>query len=777
MGKYKILLKPAWRKQRFSVLSIFFMMFVLSLFLFSSVTLLKSGKISVEKEMERLGFGDFTAWVVNYPEELPGTVARISDTGEVLVQDIIFAGYEANGKYSDNEGQLMFYNNQFPYNFISEDGKRIKGSMPEPGTIYVSPAMQQIYGIKAGSSITFELSRTNGKKTFVVAGFFEDAFMGSSMIDMKSFIVNNKDYNEMCSQIREAGKNNALAGIGAMFHISKAQESCLADTEFYQKLIGQTELSRYTEFTYRKNSIMDYMLLLQNILAGFLAAFSVMLFLVCTVITGHSLETVIAQEKNDMAALKIAGLPGRVIQRVYIFLYGGSGISGVAAGLYISRFVPGKIAKAMVSSTGMLIDIKVPVKENILILTVLILFNILVVRTKTYRIMAIRPIQVLCGTEFKKHTRTHIGRKYLILDIAVREVIANQRKYIALFLVSVLLAFFIGIVNNINAWTGRNGEGLMDAFSVAAHDLGVQPFNSSVPMDEIERVINWYSPVTDKYELAMENVAVNGHEYTANILNRTELFHIIKGEEPEGNEILITDTVASGLDINIGSTVKVSAQGRTEEYRVSGIYQCANGMGANIGMTVPGYSQIGDITGFIWCSHYILKDGNMRDYAYKYLEENYKEIDVHTNSWQGLGGIVEVVHAVVLAVYIIAFCIILLVTALTASKILLSEMPDLAIYRSLGFTGKQLVMLFALGFWIVAAAGAGMGSILQAVYGRKILINIFRLFGIGEFKTEQILAVNLIPFIIIPLTFLLFALIYSGKIKSASIISLIEQNE
>ncbi len=121
----------------------------------------------------------------------------------------------------------------------------------------------------------------------------------------------------------------------------------------------------------------------------------------------------------------------------------------------------------------MLIDIKVPVKENILILTVLILFNILVVRTKTYRIMAIRPIQVLCGTEFKKHTRTHIGRKYLILDIAVREVIANQRKYIALFLVSVLLAFFIGIVNNINAWTGRNGEGQLRLYFKDVPDAGI----------------------------------------------------------------------------------------------------------------------------------------------------------------------------------------------------------------------------------------------------------------------------------------------------------------
>ncbi len=51
------------------------------------------------------------------------------------------------------------------------------------------------------------------------------------------------------------------------------------------------------------------------------------------------------------------------------------------------------------------------------------------------------------------------------------------------------------------------------------------------------------------------------------------------------------------------------------------------------------------------------------------------------------------------------------------------------------------------------------------------------MFGIGEFKAEPDLAVYLIPFTIIPLMFLFFALIYSGKVKSASIISLIEQSE
>lgn len=71
-------------------------------------------------------------------------------------------------------------------------------------------------------------------------------------------------------------------------------------------------------------------------------------------------------------------------------------------------------------------------------------------------------------------------------------------------------------------WLGPNGEGLMNTFSVADHDLGVQPFNASVPMDKIEMVINWYSPIQETYELATQSVNVNGRGYTANVLNDTE---------------------------------------------------------------------------------------------------------------------------------------------------------------------------------------------------------------------------------------------------------------
>ena len=70
--------------------------------------------------------------------------------------------------------------------------------------------------------------------------------------------------------------------------------------------------------------ILNYMLLLQNILSGFLMAFSAVLLLVCLVIIGHSLSVVVEQEKRDMAVLKTVGLSGGALRGTYLALYGGA---------------------------------------------------------------------------------------------------------------------------------------------------------------------------------------------------------------------------------------------------------------------------------------------------------------------------------------------------------------------------------------------------------------------------------------------------------------------
>ncbi|MCM1126183.1 MAG: hypothetical protein NC429_06885 [Lachnospiraceae bacterium] len=776
MSKYKMLLRAAWKRQKFSVLALFLMITISALCLFSAITLYVSGMADVEQKMERLGFGDFTVWVSAQPERLLAEIEQIPDVESAVLQDIVYAGYEVNGNHSDNEGQLTAYDGGISYRFIDRNGEVTDVSEISQGSVYVSPAMETMFDVHIGDEIQFNLSRTNGRKAFTVAGYFEDAFMGSSMIDMKSFLISGADYEAVLKMMADAAAIDVLGRSGAMIHIVKDEAGGLSDAAFYEEIQEHTEIARYTEFTYRKDSILSYMLLLQNIVAGFLMIFSVVLFIICLIMIKHSLTLVIEQEKGDMAILRTIGLSGSILRSVYVTLYGGSGLLGLLLGAAFCGTAARHIAQGMVTSIGMLVEIELPALPLFIVFAVFMAVLAGSVLGQTGKILQIAPMQTLRETKSTAKVHSRFSRNGLLYYIAYREVLADRKKYISLCLIALILTVFLSVIGHMGAWLGPNGEGLMNAFSVAAHDLGVQPLNQTVPMDEIERVINWYSPVTEVYELAMQSVTVNGQEYTANVLDDTGWFHVLNGTVCDEDSILITDTVAGELDLQIGDTVRVAAEGRMQEYQVSGIYQCANGMGSNIGMSREGYAKVGNITGYIWCRHYILEDGNMRDYAYDYLEENYRGIDVHTNSWSGLSGIVFVMHALIVMLYVVTAVIILITVALAAGKLLQSEKSDMAIYKSLGLHTEKLRISFALRFLIVTFAGAILGFIAAGILADPLIGTVFKSFGIGEFTVGFSVLGNVMPLLVIPVLFTLSAWIYSARLSKVSIVELIAEN-
>lgn len=777
MGKNRMLSRAAFQKQKGSAIGILLLVTMISLCLFSSITLYYSGEASVASEMERLGFGDFTAWVSNQPDTLADEIEMIPDVGEVRVQPLVYAGYEVNGAYSDNEGQLIVFDGAVPYGFLSVDGSEMSAPVIEKGTVYISPALQSSFDVQIGDTIQFELSRQSGIVSLVVAGYFGDAFMGSSMIDMKSFLISEADRSEILDIIQSASEADVLGKDGAMLHIFKSSESPLNDTDFHRLIQTETDLPLYTEFTYRQESILSYMLLLQNILTGFLFAFSLVLLVICLIIISHSLSSVLEQDKRDMAILKTMGLSGGNLRAIYLKLYGGTILLGILAGGLPAFAAARLLAKVMLTSTGLAISVHFPLETAAAILLGLLIMFALFLNFCTRRILRLSPMQTIRESTNEKRTKTPLRKSYLGADLALRELLSGKRKYVGLCFISILLVMFLSVIGRMGNWLGPNGEGMMNAFSVAEHDLGVQPFNDTVPMDEIERVINWYSPIQETYELAMESVTVNGQEYTANVLNDTSYFHILRGEVCGGNEILITDTVANEQDLTIGDIVEVVGRGRRESYTVSGIYQCANGMGSNIGMSREGYSKIGDITGFIWCYHYILEDGGVRDYAMQYLKDSYRGIDVHTNSWSGLSGIVVVMRVLIAAIYLIAALFILIVVAMTASKLLQAETGSMAIYKSLGLSTSRLRLSFALRFLIIVSIGTIVGGTLSATCADTLILRIFRSFGIGEFSSSFSFLGTVLPMIAIPILFFGAAWLFSVKLKQVSIVQLISENE
>lgn len=772
----KLLFKAIGRRQRGSIACVVILLFLVALSGFSSLTLWLSGERTLSAEMDRLGFGELTVWVNANKAALREELLSHPDVADVGVQPLIFAGYRAGGTYSDNEGQLIVYDGGVPYRFIDADGGEISVKQVEAGKVYVSPAMQSVFGVQIGDEITFELARSNGLYALTIAGYFEDAFMGSSMIDMKSFLIAQSDWETMTRMLESTPDYDVLAHTGAMLHIRQREGSTLSEAQFSRALNTDTDLSTYTAFAYSKDSILSYMLLLENILTGFMLAFSALLLIVSAVVMGHGLSAAIGQDRHDLAVLKTIGLSSFAIRRAYFALYGGSAALALLAGLAPSYLLANALARGMMSSTGLLVHVRFPLKIALPLLLVSFLLLFLLIAQRTAGITRIAPMRTLRVKEGAHAVRSPLHKRGLPLFVALREVLSAKGRYVAVLLIAALLSVFLSIVGCMGAWLGPHGEGLMDAFSVAQHDLGVQPSSERIDMQQIQSIIEAASPIRETYALAMQTVSVNGQDYTANVLDQPQYFHVLEGRVCDPNGILITHTVANALGLSVGDSVQVANGGRRASYTVSGIYQCANGMGTNIGMTREGYARIADVSGYIWCYHYILEDGSVREHLMSTLQEEMRGIDVHTNSWSGLSGIVMVMHLVLAMIYAVSAGFILVTVSLTASKLLQVETGSMAVYKSLGATSARLRLSFSLRFLITVTAGAWGGTVLAAAFSDALIARVFRLFGIGSFTSRvSVLGMVLSP-VSVMLLFFGFAWLCSRPIRRVSLVTLIQEN-
>lgn len=784
------LLQAGRRGRRGSRIGISVLIFVVSLTLATAIAVwLNSGQY-ISQEMNRLGFGDITVWINSRVETdaAAAETGNLDEVAEVRVQPLVFAGYEINGVHSDTEGQLLAYEPEaYPYRFLSLDldGYAAQPAM-EPGDIYLSPVMREHYNARIGDRIHFELARDGGDAVFTVKGYFEDPFMGSSMIDMKSFLIGKTDFERVLTDIRTADSFQVLGREGAMLHIFQAEDSLLPYAEFNSLLHERTLFGSGTEFVYSYTSIYGFMLVLQNLFTGFLAAFSAILTFVAMIVMGHSIVSTIEQDYKDMGILKTIGCTSAKLRLVQVFQYGILLVIGMASGLAVSGVAADAVSKIMVTSTGMRIPTAVPYGTCLFVFLQILVIFILFIYLKTIRIAGISPIRAIngqiqgndsgrpgsggAGTEGRK---TGINPRALSLSLAVRELASGKRRYMGIFMVTVLLVFFSSAIGRMNRWLGPEGEGLMNAFSAADHDLGVQPMRT-VDMGEVERMIASYSPIEESYQLAMQNVAVNGVDYTANVINEPERFHLLAGEPPIGaDRIVVTEFAAEDLGAGIGDLVTVSEENRKQSYQISGIYECANEMGGNIGMSREGYERIGDINGFIWCYHYILSDSGGKDEALAALQAAYRvDVSVHTNSWSGLEGIVSTMHTLTVFMYIVAALFIFIVMFLIGSRLLHTEQRDMAVYKSIGFTAGRLRLAFTLRFGVVVASGAAVGVLLSGVFADRMIASVLKLFGIGSFHSGFGPAGSVTPAGMVTGLFLLFAYLVSGRVKKAELTAL-----
>ncbi len=781
--EFSTLLRANIKRHRGGMIGIFILVLIVCIALATLLCVWSNSARYVEEEMQRLGFGEITAWVSDVPntDGLKSEINSLDEVEGIGSQSLIYSEYQIGEQKSDSEGQLVFYEPEgYPYKIFSDDlsGYREGAADIAPGEIYVSPSFVSMFGVQIGDEIRFPIARQGVGKTFEIKGFFEDPFMGSSMIGMKSFLICEQDGNEMARMAEEAGID-ALARQGAMLHIFGSGANPVS--ELNRSLNEQTDLAKYVEFTHSRAAISGFMMTLQNAFTGLMMAFVVILTIVALIVLGHSITSAIELEMADIGISKAMGFKNATLRKIQLTQYLIPVLCGMLLGAALSIGLAEFVCRMTVTTTGLLIPSELPFGLCAVAFAFVLALLTFVIYIKTNRISKITPLRAIRaernGSRFNIKNAPPVHRKGLYFWLALRQLFAGKKRYIGALLIAVLLVFFASLVGRMDSWLGPNGQGMMDAFNPADLHIAAQPMQGDATSEDVEDLISSRTAITDRYLLAMPGVAVNGVDYTANVITEPERFHMLSGRSSMGSdEVVLTEFAAADLQVGIGDTVTLAADLGSAEYMVSGIYQCANDMGANIGMSAEGYGRIAREDASIWCTHYFLADASQQPAIMRELEAAFGgDVYVHENTWPGLKGILGAMRALMILMYGVVAIFVLVVTGLAGSKILYAEQCDLGIYKALGFSSSRLRFSFALRFLITAAIGSGIGLLLAATLSDPLVAALLRMFGISDFASQPEMGTVLLPAAAVSGLFAVFAYFAAGRIKRVDLTALIRE--
>ena len=212
----------------------------------------------------------------------------------------------------------------------------------------------------------------------------------------------------------------------------------------------------------------------------------------------------------------------------------------------------------------------------------------------------------------------------------------------------------------------------------------------------------------------------------------------LEGRAPDGEgEISLSYANASqdGLNKKVGDEVIVKVGGTEKTLKVSGIYQDIT----NGGKTAKAHTSLGlNEEAVLWYIVYMdvatgVDIQEKMDY-YQNAYDSAQVNDMKEFTGQTLGNIIDQMSTVVIGGIVIAFIIVVLITALFLKMLLSKDMSQIAIMRSVGLTSKNINHQYMAGTLMVLIFGMIVG-VLASTYLGEFLVSM-AMSSMGAAKIE-----------------------------------------
>lgn len=799
MKHIALVVKGNMKKSKGVYISIFVLMLIVSVTLYSVITFYNNSNEREEQGIEECGFGDMFAAsyskdklkAIGLNEEtLIHNIEKSKHVSKVKTTQSIYSFIkDCNGKSGKNAVFVVREKDKsIHFRQYNSSNEAVKKNI-NAGEISVPVSFVDLYGCKIGDTIV--LGNDDNNMEFKVVSYFEDPFMGSSIMGIKTLLVSDDDMARMKAVSDEIQKNidgktgNVGFSEGLILNIFQDKSSKLSPIMFEKELNKASNFANYCFISLSKEQAVTYMMTFTNIFCVILIVFVLVLMVAALVVLGHNISSNIELDYKNIGILKSVGMTNSSIIISIMLGYLGTAMAGMLIGIPLSLPVIGFINSTTLTSIGIYLSNELDAALiAVMILAMMLLISIFIL-WKSGKIAEISPLKAInegnSSIHFSNLFKLPISKKLLNGSIAYRQLISGKKQYISAILVTGILMLAMLAMNDACIWA--NGDMLL--FELTDSDI-YAGYNDETVEAEVEKIISKHTDY-DKYQITSKYLLFDDLQIYCYIIDKPEeIRNVIEGRVCKyDNEIMVTPYITEGFGLQVGDKVTIKNDGKEEAYVISGVYDSANDQGKNFTMSYDSYKKIcntdkdtnpkSDVG--LWGTVYYRLDNKsqvkdiMEEVTTKLGDsDDYTIVETKASMKEFGGDIISVaINGLTGMIYIIGGIFVMITVFIVCDKIIRKEKKDYGIYKSIGFTNKKIRLQLSIRFAIVAFCGSMFGIVLYFLFSKKMFDSIFSEFGIYTYESQMNCLSFTMPVILMVVLFTVFAYIKARKVKKTEV--------
>ena len=609
-------------------------------------------------------------------------------------------------------------------------------------TVYIPMYMKELGGFDKGGSITYSIGDMD--YTYEIGGFVSEmqyGNYGTGLIGGYLPLAAYEDFADKHSEHIIIEYSIKTAGTADLPQIKKDINKFLSD-----KGITALNINDKTDTKQTRTMICTLLIIIFMVLAVIILAVSIFL-------SSFRIRSTIEDELAQMGILKAIGYTGNMILHSVVWPYTLTGIVSTVIGAALSYAVLPGVATILAIQSGFTY---MPVFDIAAMLIVIIVPTSIIfvfAYISAMKIYKLEPIGAIRGLTEKGNTGQNILLSVLSIGIMV------------------LLSFAGTLFYNVSI----KPDNFMNTLLEESPSVIFMTQNDK--MSELKKLLQGDRRVKLVLEYASVSVSYADGSLTAFVcedFGKATNDICYEGCSPVGeDEIAVGNALADYYPL--GSRIEITSSNRSAVYEVTGYIQSVNNGGRVCQLTNEGYAKIG---GKISAVNVYLNDKNAEEFIEEY-EESYDTLIASSVNYEQLSENGRTMYAGIVSVVTIILFMISVLMALLVLYVIIHSMisrrkQEFGIYKAIGYTSRQLIIMTASRFIPVVALSAGLSAFAGIWYLPVINNTIFDQIGAMKNHFEVSIWILLVFAIIFITASFLISVLLAAPIKKITVCSLLK---